>query len=114
MERTELIFNEILLVDSRLKQLGIEAESVLEETKQMYVDCGEEKSKELIKFENIAMKAKMGVLCGKDKIQGTSSKRCRYWKEVTAKRALPSAPTITLLVIEVEHIQDFQFWHVAL
>ena len=64
----------------------------------MYVDCGEEKSKELIKFENIAMKAKMGVICGKDKIQGTSSKRCRYWKEVTAKRALPSAPTITLLV----------------
>ena len=92
MERTELIFNEIFLVDSRLNQLGIEAECVLEETKQMYVDCGEEKSKELIKLENIAMKAKMGVLCGKDKIQGTSSTRCRYWNRGYCKEGATKCP----------------------
>ena len=51
MVRTELIFKEIFLIDSRLKHLGIEAECGLEETKQMYVEYGEEKSKEVIQLE---------------------------------------------------------------
>ena len=98
MERTELIFKEIFLVDSRLKQLGIEAECVLQETKQMYVEVGEEKSKEVIKLESTAIKAKQGILCNEDNIKCTSPKRCMYWTEVTVERPPTSAHSITLLV----------------
>ena len=90
--RTGLIFKELFHIDSRLKELGIEAECVLEETKQMYLEVGEDKSKEVIQLENIAMKAKMGVLCGEDKIKCTSSKRCRYWNSGYCREGTTKCP----------------------
>ena len=75
--RSKLIFNEILAIDSRLKQLGIEAEFVLEETKQMYVQYGEEPDDELKQFKSIVTKAKLGVFGEKDKC--SSPIRCKFW-----------------------------------
>ena len=51
MVRTELIFKDIFLIDSRLKQLGIEAQCMLEETKQIYVEYGKEKSKKVMQLK---------------------------------------------------------------
>ena len=59
--RSKQIFNEIFAIDSRMKQLGIVAELVLEETKQMYVQYGEEPEDELMQFKSIVTKAKLGV-----------------------------------------------------
>ena len=42
MVRTKMIFNEIVAIDARLKELGIAAESVLEEAKKMYEEHGED------------------------------------------------------------------------
>ena len=53
--RTAAIFNKIFAINARLKHLGIQAESLVEETKQMCIEYGEEWNKEL---------AKIGVLGG--------------------------------------------------
>ena len=51
--RSKQTIKEILKIDSRLKQRGIEAESALEETKQMYVQYGEEPDDEMKQFKSI-------------------------------------------------------------
>ena len=56
--RTKVVFNEIFAIDTRLKQLGTEAECLLDETKQMNVEYGAEMNKELKQFESIVRKAK--------------------------------------------------------
>ena len=60
--RTKHIFKEIFAVDERLKQIGLEAEALVLETKEMYIEYGEDSTEELLHLESIAMKAKAGVL----------------------------------------------------
>ena len=78
--RTAAVFNEIFAINAKLKHLGIQAESLVEETKQMCIEYGEEWNKELVQFENIASKAKIGVLGGEEQ-RKYSQKRCRYWNK---------------------------------
>ena len=40
MVRTKMIFNELVAIVARLKELGIAAESVLKEAKKMYKEHG--------------------------------------------------------------------------
>ena len=91
--RTEQVFKEIFAIDQRLRQLGVEAESLLEETKEMYNQYGEKRSTELKHFESIAKKAKMGVLvAGEDKDKYTNFKRCRYWNKGYCREGTPKCP----------------------
>ena len=78
--RTAVVFNEIFAINARLKHLGIQAEFLVEETKQMCLEYGEEWNKELVQFDNIASKAKIGVLGGEEQ-RKCSQKICRYWNK---------------------------------
>ena len=65
---------------------------MLQEPKQMYVEVGEEKSKEVIKLESIAIKAKLGILCNEDNIKCTSPKRCMYWNRGYCREGTNKCP----------------------
>ena len=57
--RTEVVFKEIFAIDARLKQLGIEAESLLNKTKkQMNRDYEVDMRNELRHFDFLLRKAK--------------------------------------------------------
>ena len=53
--RTEHIFKEMFAVDERLKQLGLEAEALVLETKEIFIEYGEDSTEELIQLESIAL-----------------------------------------------------------
>jgi hypothetical protein len=58
----------------------------------MYVEVGEEKSKEVIKLESIAIKAKLGILCNEDNIKCTSPKRCMHWNRGYCREGTNKCP----------------------
>ena len=105
--RTEHVFKEIFATDERLKQLGIEAESLLEETKEMYKEYGEKSTTELKHFENIVRKAKAGVLsAGEDKVKCTNLRRCRYWNTGYCREGTSKSPYYHPLDDCEQHLQE--------
>ena len=53
---------EIFAVNEKLKELGIQAKSILQETRDMYTEYEKECSKVMKQFESIVFKAKTGLL----------------------------------------------------
>ena len=90
--RTEVVLKEIFAIDTRLKQLGIEAESLLKETKHMNKEYGEDMRNEFKHFENIVRKAKAGVLVSEVKVRSPSQKRCRYWNRGYCREGISNCP----------------------
>ena len=64
----EWFSNEIQSTDAKLKQLGIEAEYIVKELKQMFKESGQECGEELKPFQNLVTNAKKGVLGGDAKV----------------------------------------------
>ena len=85
MVRTKMIFNELVAIDARLKELGIAAESVLKEAKKMYKEHGEDTCDQVKQFKVIAMKAKSGLLSDQDDCK--NFKRCQYWNRGYCREA---------------------------
>ena len=98
--RTEVVFKEIFTIDTRLKQLGIEAESLLNKTKHMNEEYGEYMRNEFKHLENIVRKAKAGVLVSEVKVRSSSQKSADIRIKDIAGRASLTVPSATLLMCQ--------------
>ena len=85
-ERMFLVFEEIKATNKKLQELGVKAESVLEEAKQ------NGNFRNLEKYEDIAKNAASGVLTDPYKSKKSNMKRCRWWNRGYCREGTARCP----------------------